>query len=222
MDNLKTKPIFIGIGLLTSLIILIPLGIFTLRHPAIRIWVSNILPQSKVITTKTYKVENKAPGVQISLLDNRYLDYVTASMNLFSFEKIVDPAVYYGVSPATLPRKTVSTIRFELVPVVDKPVGIVGAEGKQGVFIGKGTYHVEGDVLVIEVALDLNELNSPLAGQFALEDAYLRTALITMRYSAGFVNGNRADPGVIPAIVQDMKDYLYTGMLAWPIQIKRS
>ena len=88
--------------LLTVAIVLLlglPLAIILIRQPAIFIPLRSLLgQQAKPITSKRYSVSSEVPGYSIHLVDSQYLDYITAKLDVFGNNKIVDPHVYQNES----------------------------------------------------------------------------------------------------------------------------
>jgi hypothetical protein len=80
-------------------------------------------------------------------------------------------------------RYTVSHLKFELVPTLDRyMIGLGGSTD----FAGRGVYAVEGDTLVVRVSINEEQLEKGKAiGQFAMEDMFLDTALQTLIYATG-------------------------------------
>lgn len=204
------------------LLLFFPLAMLALRQPAISTQVSTMLHISpKPITTKRYRVVSNVSGYTIDLIDSAYLDYMTAKMDLFGMQKIVDPTVYYG-SSVSQKRSTVTSVRFALVPSVLQPIAIITSPLYPTDFLGKGEYDVENDVLVVRVWLNFPELNKNiLTKEFSLQDTYVRTALWTLQYATGFPLLGSAPAASLFNLQQDMKDNLYSGIFPWPIRIQQ-
>jgi hypothetical protein len=172
--------------------------------------------KTKPSDSSLYSVQSQVSGVEISLINTQYLDYITSGMGLFENQAIVDPRIYRGFPDLPL-RHTITHIQFVLVPTIDQ--FLVGVSGKND-FAARSDYVVEKETLIVRVAVNFSEMGDPLAKQHQFEDVFLRAALISLLYA------NDKPVGEAPAlkfkrIQDDMKSYLYTEILPWPIEIKR-
>lgn len=133
-------------------------------------------------TSPQYTAETKTPGYSVAVVNTAFLEYLAATMSIYGDEAIVDPRVYFG-EPDNINRYTVSHLKFELVPTLERYM--VGLGGKDD-FAGRGVYAVEGDTLVVRVSLNQAQIaKTNVQGQFALEDIFLDTALQTLSYVRG-------------------------------------
>ena len=199
------------------LIIVLPLGLFAFNYFAIPIRLSTILrkPITPVVSAR-YSVKSDVPGYTIQLADTKYLDYLTANIGIFDNQAIVDPRVYRGFANMKL-RYTVTHIQLDLVPSVDWPfVNLSGTDS----FVSKGDYLVDHDTLVVRIYLDISALTKGLTKQFSLEDTYLRTLGETLSFSHGISPDPQTNGEAWTKIADDIQNYLYTGIFAWPIRIE--
>lgn len=205
------------IGVTTAVLLLLPLGLLFLRHPAVKEMLPSFLQKTqKEVKSPRYSAESQVSGYTLKLVDTSYLDYVAENLGIFGSQAIVDPRVYQGFPDLTL-RHTVSHVRFLLVPIVTHPLFSVW--GKDNLAT-RGDYRVEKDTLVVNVFVDPAQITG-LLGKFFLEDAYLRTALSTMYYAHGLVN-NRPNLRETLKIKSDIQDILHAGIMPWPIRIEQT
>jgi hypothetical protein len=168
-------------------------------------------------TSPQYTAEVKTEQYSIAIVDTAFLEYLAATMGIYGEQAIVDPAVYFG-DPDNLQRYTVSRLKFELVPLLDRYMVGLGGEDD---FAGRGVYAVEGDTLVVRVSLNEGAISgSDVQGQFALEDVFLSTALQTLSYVRGTA-GPYMDPASLSKIEKDIQEYVHTGIFTRPIRIER-
>lgn len=166
-------------------------------------------------TSPQYTAETKTPGYSVAVVNTAFLEYLASTMNIYGDEAIVDPRVYFG-EPDNPERYTVSHLKFELVPMLDRYM--VGIGGKND-FAGRGVYAVEGDTLIVRVSLNEEEVaKTDVEGQFALEDIFLDTALQTLSYVRGST-GSFMDIATVAKIQKDIKEYVRTGIFERPIRI---
>lgn len=166
-------------------------------------------------TSPQYTAETKTPGYSVAVVNTAFLEYLAATMNIYGDEAIVDPRVYFG-EPDNTNRYTVSHLKFELVPTLERYM--VGLGGKDD-FAGRGVYAVEGDTLVVRVSLNEAQIaNTNVQGQFALEDIFLDTALQTLSYVRGST-GPFVDIATLAKIQKDIQEYVRTGIFERPIRI---
>jgi hypothetical protein len=188
------KRIFIGIIII--FIIFFPLGLVTHRN-----W--DKIQESFVKTRFTarkdlspqYSAETKTPGLMVAVTNTAFLEYIAATMKIYEQNAIADPQGYFGALTNSQ-RFTVSRLKFELVPTLDRY--LVGLGGSTD-FAGRGVYAIEGDELVVRVSINEEELEKGKdIGQFAVEDMFLDTALQVLIYATG-------KPGVPVSPVELMK-----------------
>lgn len=203
------------------LILALPLLLIFIRQPVIFIQLHSLLGgTAKPITLTRYIVSSDVPGYTAVLVDSQYLDYMTAKLDVFGNQRIVDPHMYQS-SPWQTAHATVSSIHFVLVPDVANPITVITPPSQSGVFVGKGDYEVNGATLVVHVWLNWTELQKNILTKgFTPEDTFLRTALWTLQYAVGFEDLGDGNPKSFYGIDQDIKNNLYTGIFPWPIGIK--
>ncbi len=89
-------------------------------------------------TSPQYTIETKTPGYSVAVVNTAFLEYLAATMNIYGDEAIVDPRVYFG-EPDNTNRYTVSHLKFELVPTLERYMVGLGGEDD---FAGRGTYFI--------------------------------------------------------------------------------
>jgi len=166
-------------------------------------------------TPQRYSVESQLAGYTLTLMDTRYLDSVAENIGIFKPEAVLDPEVYHGGQTF---HHTISHIRLVLVPAVQQ--FLVAVPGRK-VLASTADYIVEGDTLVLRVTINPSEQVNVAAGQHTLEDAFLRAAMQAMYYAHGLSDDPTVNANAFANIQNGIKDYLYIGVLAWPIQIER-
>ncbi len=168
-------------------------------------------------TSPQYAGETKIPGYRVAVVNTAFLEYLAATMDIYSDQAIVDPRVYFG-KPDRPERYSVSHLKFELVPTLERYMVGLGGEDD---FAGRGVYAVEGDTLMVRVSLNEEEVaKSDVEGQFALEDIFLDTALQTLSYVRGST-GPYMDIATMAKIQKDIKEYVKTGIFDRPIRIEK-
>ena len=183
---------------------------------------SKITQELQVIKWSNKKGLNKkvtsyssVPKNTLIINDTSYLDYVADTFKIYSKDAILDPNSYFGNKGATK-RYTVSNLRFELVPKLEKYVVALGGTVD---FATRGIYKVDGNTLIIQVSINNDELaNSEFTGQNPAEDAYIQTALQTIPFAIGSPQ-QALDPDKLTKVNDDIKSYLTTGLFAHPIKI---
>lgn len=209
---MKRVAIFAGLILL----VLLPIILLVLRNPLVSMYLRRTfgIPGGGV-TAPQYTAESKATGKKLTLEDTRYLEYVAANLGIFEIEGVYDRDVYRG--NRTAPKKhTVTRVKFELMDDLNSYVyGLTGGK----LFAAKGDYRVEGETLLVSVAIFPDSIeNNPLGSTYALEQAYLKTAFVTLLYAHG-ISDPRSTATQLEKLKRDMKEYLESGMFAWPIRI---
>lgn len=202
------------IGIVVLLVL--PIVLLAFRHPAISTQVQKIL---RVTTNNQvsdqYVAASEAPGRTLKIVDTAYLEFVAANLGIFKDKAIVDPQLYRGKTDATQ-KYTVSHVRFVLVPDVE--AFVYGSSGKEA-FASKGGYRIDGDTLEVLISLNADEIRrGAFNTQFPFEEAFLKTAGVTLLYAHG-VSDPMETAKMLEKLKNDMKEYLYTGIFAWPIRI---
>jgi hypothetical protein len=196
------------------IILVIPIILYVITHTGyhpVSIWP---LIQKKD-TGERYSVASDVSGYTIKLIDTKYLDSIAENTGIFKPQGVIDPQSYVGGSTA---RYTITHIRFVIVPIVANMV--IRTEGKID-FSSTGGYTVEGDTLVIVVSINDKEA-SRLAGlQHGFDDVFIRAALQTMWYAHGLSADPFKNADAFMNIQKGVRDYLFGGILPWPIQIDK-
>lgn len=161
------------------------------------------------------------PGYTITITDPSFLEYIAERIGIFGKNGVVSPLRYSG-KPSDTSTYTVSSVKFLLVS--DLSAFVVGIPGTGGAMAGYGDYFVDGDTLVVRVALHPEVPVTYTSGKYQLEDVYLRVALRVMQYARG-ISPNPDSFGksaqVFKNIEQSIEDYLYPGIIPWPIRIEK-
>lgn len=171
---------------------------------------------SRRAVSPQYTAETKVPGVQVAIVDSRFLEYIAATMHIYDTNAVADSEMYFG-NRASTARHTVSHLKLELVPTLEQyMVGLAGSSD----FAARGTYAVEDNTLVVRVSLNEAELaKSNVPTQFAQDDMFLDTALQTLVYATG-------KPGAPMSIIEmtkiqkAIKDNIPIGIFPRPIKIE--
>ncbi len=171
---------------------------------------------SRTSVSSQYAVETKTPEYGIAMTDTAFLEYIAATTHVYDDDAIADPKMYFGQPSSTI-RHTVSHLKFELVPTLTQyVVGLGGAND----FAGRGTYAVEGDVLVIRVSLNKEELVKGSGNvKFNMEDMFLDTALQTLVFATA-KSGAPLSPFELNKIQQALKENIPTGIFPRPVKIE--
>lgn len=208
------KRVVLIVGVL--LLILSPFVLLVLRNPAVSTQISRVLPKPDS-NTERYSITNETSDYTIRVVDTAYFDYLTEDMDIFKENGVIDPRVHKGF-PNIVTRYNISHIRFVFAPTLERY--LLGVSGKND-FAGRGDYELDGDTLIIKVSVDPDEVEENLLiGQFLLEDMFVRTAAQTLYYAHG-LSDLRANAEAFLNIKNDITEYLYTGVFAWPISITR-
>lgn len=176
---MKRAFIFILLGTL----VLLPLALLAIRHPIVSTYLERALGIRKAgVSTTQYVAESKTPDKTLTLVDTGYLNYVAAKLGIFEKDAIVDRNVYRGNKTATK-KYTVTQVKFVLIGDLDSYVyGLTGGK----LFAAKGDYAVEGDTLRVSIALfPENVEDAKISESYALEQAFLKTAFVTLLYAHG-------------------------------------
>lgn len=209
----------IAVWIVALILIALPFILYMLSRSTFPIQLATLFrkPQ-KSIESNRYSVRSDIPGYRIKLVDNAYLDYVTQSLGIFGAHAVTDPRTYRGFPDLTL-RHTVSKVQLVLAPKIDP--FIVAISGKND-FLGRGDYRVENDTLIISISLNMDELGSGAkGGQFAIEDAYVQTLGSIWYYAHGISDNMEVNGEALGKITSDIKEYLHSGVLPWPIRIEK-
>ena len=202
--------------------ILLPLVVFVISNPMI----STQLPvalrlRGQNVVSPRYSVQSEVPSYTINLENTQYLDYMTTKLKVFDDHAIIDPRYYQGYRDISV-HYTISHIRFVLVPTIENPISMVTQQDVTGAHIsvvGKGDYSVENGTLVVRVMLNTGVLTyNTLIPKFSLEDKFIHTVLDTLYYAHG-LSDPLTNAHSLYDIYQNMKDYLYSGIFIWPVQI---
>lgn len=202
-------------------ILFLPFFLVILRNPQVQeMFPSFLRGEQRTVTSTHFDTSSSVSGYTVRLVDTKYLDYAATKLGIFSQNGIVDPRIYRGF-PDIKNRYTVSKIQYSLVPMVDPAVVMISGPKS---FVGRGNFRVQGDTLIVEVSLDLeNLINSLVPTQYPLEEAFVRTAMETLYYAHGLVSMSDTRTLVIglDKIKEDIKNYLYSGIFPWPIRIEK-
>ncbi len=204
-------------GISVIALLFTPIALVFFRSP----WIQQLFPTllqtpQDGIANARYSVTNEVPGYSLKIVNTTYLDYMMAKLGLFNNQIIVDPKTYRGF-PGLQQHYSISKIIFSLVPTVDNPLSVVSSDTA---LLGKGEYRVNADTLLVRVSINFDELKkNSIATRYSLENAYLLTALYTLRYAIGFVNGLPNENGLL-SIKNDVQNNLYDGIFAWPFRIE--
>jgi hypothetical protein len=205
-------------GLIVAAFLLLPIILLLVKHVALPARLSSALQPIEKIESDRYSVTSETPGYNLTFADPAYFDYLTAKMEIFANQAVVDPRVYHGFPDLKL-QYTVSRIEFVLVPTLDQFVIEIGGKND---FAGRGDYEIKNGVLVIRVLLNPDEAKDGLLpGQFGLEDTFLRTAAQSMYYTHG-LSDRSTNMTAFAKIRDDIQQYLYSGVFPWPIRIERT
>lgn len=183
--------------------------------------VSEIVPsvlQSKKIPTVSdqYSATSELSGYTLQLADTQFLEYATSTMNVFATDALADPKHFKTMKNITK-RKSVSRIRFVLVPQVTNPIGFV--VGKRAEVLGSGDYDINGDALIIRIVLNFDALaRAGKADAESMENTFFDTAIKTMQYAKGRMDPNE-DGRIFTKISADTKEYIDTGIFIRPFRI---
>ncbi len=194
-----------------------PIAMLVFRHPVANRYIRSVLRiPTKVQVSDQYIVVNEARTSTLKLVDTAYLDYVAANLGIFKDQAIVDPRAYRGF-PDIQNKYTVSRVQFILVDDMD--AFVYASSGKKA-FASKGDYRIVNDTLEVSISLNNDEFTQgPLNKQFVLEETFLKTAFVTLLYAHG-MSTPLETARVLEKIKTDMKEYLQTGIFAWPIRIE--
>lgn len=164
-----------------------------------------------------FGAETKMPGYNIALINTVFLEYIAATMHLYDVNAIADPEMYFG-NRAMTKRHTVSHLRIELVPTLDRyMVGLGGSVD----FAVRGIYVIEKDTLVVRVSLDEAELNKTNpSGKFVPEDTFLDIALQTLVYATA-KPGATLDFVALGALKKAIDENIKTGVFPRPRSRRR-
>jgi hypothetical protein len=208
------KRTFIIFGVI--LVIGLPIVLLTLRNPMISTYLRRTFGKGEqAVTSAQFTTTSTDTKTKITLVDTKYLDYVTAKLGIFDKEAIVDREWYMG-NTAAIKKHTVTRVEFVLVDDLDSYV--YGATGGK-LFAAKGDYAVVGDVLKVSIALfPENVENAVLGSTYPLEQAFLKTAFVTLLYAHG-ISDPRSTAVELGKLRSDMKEYLESGLFPWPIRI---
>jgi len=170
--------------------------------------------EQRPVSSDRYSVASEVPEYSMELTDVRYLEYVADNIGIFQSEAVVDPEVYRG---GQLTRHTISHIRLLLIPAISQ--FLVAVPGKKEL-ASVADYLVQGDTLVIRATVNPKEQVSVSAGQFSMEDAFLRATMQAMYYAHGLSDDPTVNANAFANILSSIKDYLYIGVVTWPISIE--
>lgn len=204
---------------ISILMVAFPIVLYVLTKPNISVLIPTPLnffnaPSSDM----QFSTESQLPGYTLSLADTRFLGYVTETVDIFASNALADPRHWRKQFNITQ-RASVTRVKFVLVQQVSSPIGYV-VNPKTAEILGRGGYDVDGDTMVIRVALDTEALaKAGKADTRSLEDTFLNTAIQTMYYAKG-----KVDPGedrrIFGQLKVDMEQYLYKmGVFIWPFRI---
>lgn len=206
----RVRMVLFGVALLV-----LPLVLVFIRLPQVR----TLLPSFSRTTTaeSRYSAQSTISGYTVRLTDVVYLDFVTASLNVFLPNAVVSPSFYFD-RRYDGKRMSVTHIRFELVESVTRPIStVLGMENTRTV--ATGDYVIEGDTLVVRNAVRFDALEkAALVKKFAWEDAFLRASVSTLYYALGKTNPQE-DVEMLGKLKQDIDENVYTGLFPWPFRI---
>jgi hypothetical protein len=208
----------VGVVIGVIVLILLTSGLVFSRYPSISIQIQDFFPKKQnVSVVERYSAKSEVAEYSLELLDTAYFDYTLEKMGLFRENAIVDPRIYRGFPELDL-RYTAKSVKFVLVPKIDQ--FLMAISGKDD-FAGRGDYSIEDEVLVVKVSLNFNELSSRIfLGSLSAEDAFVQTAIQTAYYAQGLSDG-KTNVQAFGNIRDDMKTYLYSGIMSWPIAVKK-
>ncbi len=204
------------IGLIV-LILVLPIALLVVQNwEKISDKIAILTVSKKRQVSPAYSAVSTTPDHTITLRDTAYFDYATSHLGIFNTHGVIDPATHSGDSTVDT-RYTISNLRFELVPVLDQ--FIVGVGGKKN-FAGWGTYVIDGDTLIVRVALNfddpaLSERKSSPA------EVFLDVAYQTLYFAHGLTPGDK----FVDAFVKnqnDIAEYVRSGIFAWPVDIAKT
>lgn len=164
-----------------------------------------------------YSIETKTPGYNVAIVNTAFLEYITATMHLYDVNAIADPEMYFG-NLATTKRHTVSHVRIELVPTLERyMVGLGGSDD----FATRGIYAVEEETLVVRVSLEEQELvKTNIPARFALEDMFLDATLQTLVYATA-QPGESINFTVLSDLQKSIEENIKSGLFPRPIRIEK-
>lgn len=194
-------------------LLLLPLALFIFRTTSISTFIR--LPVKPQVSEK-YIMKSDVSDYNLVLADTSFLDYMVLNMGIFNPQQIVPPDIYNG-NPEKKERFTVTSIKFMLVPTIQK--FLVGISGETD-FAGRGDYSIDGNTLIVRVSLNMNEKGNKLAGQYTYEDTFIRTAMETLYNARGFTKGLAESEGFVK-IKTDIDELLHKGLMPWPIRIEQ-
>lgn len=201
-----------------TLLLATPILLVFVNTPRVR----TLLPFGKPSVSSKYSVESDVKGYAVTLADTSYLDYITAKMNLFDPNAVVD-ATFYTKKLKTAKRFQINHIIFFLVNQVEAPISIVSmTDGTRVTVDCQGEYSLRGNTLVDRVRVGFDTLGKQLLmDKFAWESSFLRCALNTLYYAKGVT-----DPALsyqeLVNIKDDLDKNVYSGLFAWPFHITGS
>lgn len=169
-----------GLLFIVFLLLSLPVVLIVIQHWDTITHGYTMLKASKRKLGSNYSVVNTVPGYTVTLADTAYLDYITSRLTIFSPNGVIDPAANSGHREVTT-RYTVNAIRIELVPALDRY--ILGVSGND-FFAGYGTYLVDGDTLVVKIALNFND-SMLYASAHGTEEVFLDVLYQTLYFAHG-------------------------------------
>jgi hypothetical protein len=200
--------------------IIFPLTLYIVRSPKVMTLLP-VLMRTQSSRISRYSVRSDVKGYTLSLVSPDYLDYTTASLNIFTPNAVADPQMYHGQKGA-VKRTQISHIKFVLVEEVDDPItAIVEGDGQkiEMVVVSTGDYDIQDDTLVVRVAVQFSKFSLlMLTSKFGWEEAFLRCAINTMYYALGTADPV-ADQEKLVHIKKDMEKNVYSGLFVWPFRI---
>jgi hypothetical protein len=198
----------------------LPILLYFFTHPRETVFFPTPLNPPKPDVSAQFHAESQAPGYTLTLADTRFLDYVTATLDLFAPDALADPR-HWRKQFIVTQRVTVKRVQFILVQDVPNPIGFV-VNPKNAEIWGRGGYDVNGDTLIIRVAFDTDALvKAGKSDTGSLEDVFLHTMIKTMYYAKGAVNPEE-DRRVFGQFKVDMEEYFYkTKIFTRPFRIAR-
>lgn len=202
--------------IIAFLLLTAPIVLVVISHWGDIAHIYTMLTSSKRNVSARYSVVNSVPGYTVTLADTAYLDYITSHFTIFSPNGVIDPAANSGHREVTT-RYTVTALRIELVPVLDRY--ILGVSGND-FFAGYGTYLVDGNTLVVRIALNFND-SMLYTSAHGTEEVFLDVLYQVLYFAHGVTYGDKFTEG-FDRNKQDMQEYLRTGIFAWPVVIKKT
>lgn len=204
-----------GMSLLIIILVGIPLVFVVLSRWDDISHSITMLSISKRKSGSNFTFINKVPGYNARMLDTAYLDYIAGKLTIFAPNGVIDVAANSGDRKVTT-RYTVTTMRIELVPKLDRY--IVGTSGNE-FFAAYGIYSVEGDTLVVKIALNFED-SKLSASTHAEEEVFLDVLYQVLYFAHGVTYGVDFTEG-FDKNQKDMKEFLRTNIFAWPIVIEK-